>query len=252
MKTMIKACARRLGYEIRRRPPPPNPLDSGFDDLDAWERDIVRSVLPYTMTSPAQIVSLLRVVRHLAEQRIPGSLVECGVWRGGSMMAAARVLQAVGDTTRDLYLFDTFAGLPPAAAQDVSFYGMPGADVFRPENIARGDHCYAGLAEVQANLAETGYAKERLHFIQGKVEDTIPATLPEQIALLRLDTDWYESTRHELAHLYPQVVSHGITLIDDYGHWQGARQATDEFIARLPHPVFLMRVDYTARLWVKL
>jgi O-methyltransferase len=121
MKRMIKAWALRLGYEIRRRPPATDPLASGFDDLDEQEGEIVRSVLPYTMTSPARIVSLLRAVRHLAETQIPGALVECGVWRGGSMMAAARMLQAIGDTTRNLYLFDTFSGLPPAAAQDVSF-----------------------------------------------------------------------------------------------------------------------------------
>jgi len=104
---------------------------------------------------------------------------------------------------------------------------------------------------VQANLGRTGYPAERIHYVKGKVEETIPATLPSRIALLRLDTDWYESTRHELQHLYPLLSTHGVLIIDDYGHWQGARQAVDEYFAASAEPVFLHRVDYTARLVVK-
>jgi hypothetical protein len=115
----------------------------------------------------------------------------------------------------------------------------------------QGVWCEAGLDDVQANLWSTGYPRDKLHFIQGKVEDTIPARIPGAIALLRLDTDWYESTRHELLHLYPRLVSGGVMVIDDYGHWQGARQAVDEYFAAGEVPHFLHRVDYTARLLVK-
>jgi hypothetical protein len=109
----------------------------------------------------------------------------------------------------------------------------------------------ASLEDVQANIASTGYPRERIHFVRGKVEDTIPGTISERIALLRLDTDWYESTRHELTHLYPRLSRNGVLIIDDYGHWQGARQAVDEYFAHSAEPVFLHRVDYTARLLVK-
>ena len=90
-----------------------------------------------------------------------------------------------------------------------------------------------------------------IHFVQGKVEDTIPRQVPARIAVLRLDTDWYESTRHEFVHLYPRLSQWGVAIIDDYGHWQGARRATDEFIATLPHPLYLQRIDYTGRLAIK-
>ncbi len=109
----------------------------------------------------------------------------------------------------------------------------------------------APLADVQRNLSSTGYPPERLHLIAGRVENTIPDQAPEQIALLRLDTDWYESTAHELAHLYPRVVRGGIVIIDDYGYWRGARQAVDEFIQRCPDALFLMRIDNTGRLFLK-
>jgi O-methyltransferase len=69
--------------------------------------------------------------------------------------------------------------------------------------------------------------------------------------MLRLDTDWYDSTLHELRHLYPLLSRHGVLIIDDYGHWQGARRAVDEYLATLPHPIFLHRIDYTGRIAIK-
>src|SRR5207344_857055 len=109
--------------------------------------------------------------------------------------------------------------------------------------------CRAGFDEVVRNLASTGYPSDRLHFIRGRVEDTIPAGAPEKIALLRLDTDWYESTRHELTHLFPRLSTHGVLIIDDYGHWQGARRAVDEYFSATP--ILLNAIDFTARIAVK-
>jgi O-methyltransferase len=111
--------------------------------------------------------------------------------------------------------------------------------------------CYAALDEVRRNVGEMGYPGEKLHFVQGKVEDTIPGSAPEQIALLRLDTDWYESTRHELIHLYPRLSAGGVLIVDDYGHWQGSRRAVDEWIAQAGVRILLNRIDYTGRVAVK-
>jgi hypothetical protein len=107
------------------------------------------------------------------------------------------------------------------------------------------------LADVQANLRSTGYPPERIHYVVGKVEDTLPQAAPERIAILRLDTDWYESTRHELEHLYPRLTAGGVLIIDDYGHWAGARRAVDEFLARTESAILLNRIDYTGRIGVK-
>jgi hypothetical protein len=97
----------------------------------------------------------------------------------------------------------------------------------------------------------TGYPAERVHLVRGPVEETLPAAAPERLALLRLDTDWYASTRHELEHLYPRLVDGGVLIVDDYGHWQGARQAVDEYFAGTAPPPLLHRIDYTARIGVK-
>lgn len=231
-------------------------------DLSAADQAIVQRVAPYTLTGLDRRASLILAVDHLVRERIGGDIVECGVWRGGSMMAVALALLARGDSTRHLYLYDTYEGMSAPTAEDRSHDGV--AAQLQLEQTARGQGvwCEAGLADVQANLWSTGYPKERIHFIEGKVEDTIPGpaagsmAAPDRIALLRLDTDWYASTRHEMQQLYPRLQSGGLLLIDDYGHWQGARQAVDEYFADpahagAPFAPFLHRVDYTARLLVK-
>jgi len=225
--------------------------DAALADLSAADRAIVDRVEPFTMTSLARRASLVGAIDHVVRHGIEGAIVECGVWRGGSMMAAALALIARGDTSRELWLYDTFEGMSDPTDADASVHGESAAAQLARTKRGTGVWCEAGLADVRANLAATGYPAERLHFVEGKVEDTIPASLPGSIAVLRLDTDWYESTRHELAHLYPLLAPHGILVIDDYGHWQGARRAVDEYFAAHAEPAFLHRVDYTARLLVK-
>ena len=117
--------------------------------------------------------------------------------------------------------------------------------------ITRTIWCHSPFDEVQRNLERTGYGLDNMRFVAGKVENTIPSSVPEQISLLRLDTDWYESTLHELTHLYPKLSPGGVLIIDDYGHWQGCRRAVDEYFASQPVPVFLHRIDYTGRLAIK-
>jgi hypothetical protein len=222
-------------------------------DMDAKATDIIRAVRPYTMTSPERLFSLIEAVRYLSRARIPGSVVECGVWRGGSMMAAALTLLEHSDTRRELYLFDTFEGMSSPTAADVSIDGQSASALLQSPRSTAPDSpwCYATLPDVQAALARTGYPAERLHFVPGKVEETLPARAPQSIALLRLDTDWYESTRHELEHLYPRLVAGGVLIIDDYGHWAGCRKAVDEYFAARNIRLLLNRVDYTGRIAIK-
>lgn len=248
MKQLIKSALARGGLELTT---PADRAAAALADLSAADREIVLRVEPFTMTSLQRRASLLGAIDHVVRHGIRGDIVECGVWRGGSMMAVALALMARGDTSRDLYLYDTFEGMSEPTDADRSVSGESAAAQLARTTRGEGVWCEAGLEDVQANLWSTGYPRERIHFVQGKVEDTLPGTLPAQLALLRLDTDWYESTRHELQHLYPRLSRHGVLIIDDYGHWEGARRAVDEFFATSAEPVFLHRVDYTARLVVK-
>jgi len=171
------------------------------------------------------------------------------------MMAAAITLLKLKSTSRHLYLFDTFEGMAEPTAADISHEGEKASELLK-QQVAQKDHrdsvwAYASLSQVKETMFSTGYETSRIHFVKGKVEDTIPENAPENISLLRLDTDWYESTRHELIHLYPRLSIGGVIIIDDYGHWLGAKRATDEYIQENNICVLLNRVDYTGRMGVK-
>jgi hypothetical protein len=222
-------------------------------DLEHEVIDTIRAVEHATMTSAERLAALVQAVEWIDRLQLPGAVVECGVWRGGSMMAAARTLLRLGDNTRDLYLYDTFAGMTEPQAMDLHYDGssaLQAMNAHDPSATTMSDWCNAGLEEVRRNMERIHYPAERIHYVAGAVEATIPATLPGAIALLRLDTDFYSSTRHELVHLYQLVVPHGVVIIDDYGAWQGARRAVDEFLLDKPD-IYLHRIDVTGRLFIK-
>lgn len=250
MKKLLKQVLRSLGYDIVRFAPA-NKEDDRLADLSATDKATLVAVRPFTMTSDERLAALINSVKHICRQGVSGDFVECGVWRGGSMMAAALTLIAEGDTSRDLYLYDTFTGMPPPTEHDLSIDGQTATALLKREPRGTGIWCEASLADVRQNIFSTGYPKERIHLIEGKVEDTIPKALPAQIAVLRLDTDWYESTKHELQHLFPLLTQAGVLILDDYGHWQGARTAVDEYFQEHGVDIFLHRVDYTGRIAVR-
>ena len=223
-----------------------------FPDVDPRVIAIFNRVKPYTMTSPERVIGLCDAVRYVVAAGIEGAVVECGVWKGGSSMAAALMLRELGAADRELCLFDTFEGMSAPTEHDRRAGGPAAADLLAATTKDAKVWAYSPLDEVRANLASTGYPAERVRFVRGKVEDTIPEHAPERIAILRLDTDWYESTRHELEHLFPRLAVGGVLIIDDYGAWEGARRAVDEFIAAHGAPILLNRIDETGRAAVKL
>jgi O-methyltransferase len=221
-------------------------------DIDDDARAIIETVSPFSMTSPERLLALRDAVRHVCRHGIEGDIVECGVWRGGSMMAAALTMLECGGRRR-IHLFDTFEGMPPPAATDRDLTGVAAATLLAAEQRESGDTwAFSPLDQVRANLRSTGYPAELVRFVPGRVEETIPEAAPERIAVLRLDTDWYESTRHELEHLFPRLAVGGVLIIDDYGHWQGARRAVDEYLAASGARLLLSRIDYTGRMAVKI
>jgi O-methyltransferase len=219
------------------------------------DRRIMERAMPYTMTGGARVQSLIDAVRYCVRRGVPGAFAECGVWRGGSVLAMILTLQELTRADRDLYLYDTFEGMTEPTEHDVSPYhppalelwektrGRPWPKLFDPKDFNE--------QAVRETLRSTGYPDERLHFVRGPVEETIPGGAPDHLALLRLDTDWYESTRHELFHLYPRLADGGILIVDDYGHWEGARRAVDEYFAEHARPLLLSRIDHMARIAVK-
>lgn len=251
---MRRALLPRIARRFSRR-------QAGEDELaalDPRDRAIVERALPHTMTGVARLQALVDAVRHCERRGLEGAFAECGVWRGGSVLAAILTLQELGVDDRDLYLYDTFAGMTAPTEHDVSAHEPPALETWARAERS-GERAWSELfdseavseASVRATLLETGYPSERLHLVAGPVESTLPSRAPDRIALLRLDTDWYASTLHELRVLYPRLVSGGVLIVDDYGHWEGARQAVDEYLGEVGEPLLLGRVDYTARMAVR-
>ena len=243
VRATVRGLLSQFGYAIHRT----SLLDGAPPDVDAQAVALFRSVRPFTMTSIERVYALRESVKYIIHHNIPGSIVECGVWKGGSMMAVAKTLMEL-KTERDLYLFDTFQGMPSPTAFDVDLHGVDANVLLKTNPMTP---AIAPFEEVSRNMFSTGYDRARINFVRGKVEDTLPASAPAEIALLRLDTDWYESTSHELVHLYPRLVKGGILIIDDYGHFAGAKKAVDEYFQEHSIPIFLSRIDYSVRLAVK-
>jgi O-methyltransferase len=208
----------------------------------------------HTLSSAARLAALCDSVEYIVRNDIEGDLAECGVWKGGSMMAAAVTLLRLGDTTRDLYLYDTYSGMSEPTDEDIAspYDGYSLHDRFRRNRTGKtSTWAVVRLEAVRQAMESTGYPMERVHLVKGLVEETLPEQAPERLSLLRLDTDWYQSTKHELEQLYPRLVEGGVLIVDDYGHYEGARRAVDEYFAETGEPVLLNRIDYTGRIATK-
>jgi O-methyltransferase len=227
-------------------PPPPKPQGRLARQMPGYYEDdvkaIVRTVRKRTMTAHEKLNALVLATRYVVDHDIPGALVECGVWRGGSMQAMALALNGRGVTDRELHLYDTFEGMTAPTEEDKALDGTPAAQLLASKPRDARIWAVADLEDVRTGMAETGYPPERIHYHVGPVEQTLPEQAPEQVAVLRLDTDWYESTRHELEHLYARLPPGGVLILDDYSTWQGARKAVDEFFAALGEPLLLVPI----------
>lgn len=234
------------------RPDKAEILRQKIPDATSEQIAIIDSVQEWTMTSPERILSLCNAVQYITDHQIEGDIVECGVWRGGSMAAAAKTLVKANVSDRKIRMYDTFDGMSPPTEQDVDYQGQTAERLMceQDREDASSVWCRSPLDQVKSTMEQTGYPGERIEFVVGKVEETLPRNVPEKIALLRLDTDWYESTRCELEYLFPKLVAGGVLIVDDYGHWEGCRRAVDEYFQQNQIAMLLNRIDYTGRIGI--
>lgn len=248
---VVDSVARRMGLQVSRIGSAEQRLPVEATRADA---DLIDSLRPYTMTSAERLWSLLNAVRYVIDEGLPGDLAECGVWRGGSVMAMARALLDLGVTDRRIWLYDTFAGMTDPTEADVEAgTGVTAAQMLATTDAGDGNNvwCIADRNDVEANVRSTGYPTGMFRFVEGDVAVTLRESVPDSIALLRLDTDWYESTRIGLEVLYPRLAVGGVCILDDYGHWQGARTAVDEYFADAGHRPYMHPIDYSGRVFIK-
>ena len=250
MKNLAKKIIKKLGYEIHRV----NTYVEFPSHFSKTDIEIIKSVKLFTLTSIERRFALIQAVNYIIKNKIAGDIVECGVWKGGSIMIIVKTLLELKSYDKELYLFDTFEGMPKPTEFDVSYKDKLAIKEFEDQKIDNNssDWLRIELDEVKKNVFSTGYNKEKFHFIKGKVEDTIPKNSPETISILRLDTDWYDSTRHELIHLFPRLVRGGVVIIDDYGFWRGAKKAVDEYFEENNILILLNRIDTTGVIGIKI
>lgn len=254
---------RILGRDSAPSPPSAPPQAAPAEERDALtsspeDRAIIDRALPFSMTGPARLQALVDAVRYCVARGVPGDFAECGVWRGGSVLAMLLTLTELGVTDRDIHLYDTFEGMTAPTEHDVSPFDPPAQETWEQAEGAP-DRPWSELfapqifneEDVRRTVLGTGYPAQRIHFVKGPVEETLLHHVPERLALLRLDTDWYESTRAEMTHLYPRLCRGGVLIVDDYGHWDGARRAVEEHFAADGEPLLLSRIDYTGRIGVR-
>ena len=241
----IRRTLARFGFDISRE-------DSLL--LEPEFQTIFATCRAFSMASRERLYAVFQAVQHINENKIPGDLVECGVWRGGASMVAALTQISQGDASRRIWLYDTFAGMTTPGVRDVHRWARKNAwhKWARSERDQYNNWCHASLDEVKENLFSTEYPRDRIEFVKGDVRETLTSGGPDRIAVLRLDTDWYDSTKIELEALYPRLSRGGVLILDDYGVWSGARQAVDEYFKQHDIKLLLQRTDYTGRMGLKL
>jgi len=174
------------------------------------------------MTSKERVASLEAAVLYLCAYDITGDMVECGVAAGGSVMAMAVTLLDLGKSDRDLWLYDSFERMPAPTEHDIGRFETPAMKLFNKRHNQEGGWNRFSVEDVKTNVLSTGYPEALFYFVQGKVEESLLKTVSERIALLRLDADWYESTKSEMETLSPQVAPGALILLDDYFRWMGS------------------------------
>jgi hypothetical protein len=237
-------------------------IDQPVPDIDADPvfSQVFNVARGSTMVAKEALYSFHEAIKYVVANDVPGDIVECGVWRGGASLLAALTLKHYQaprrrwfgrDTARKVWLYDTFDGMSAPTEHDVDLSGRS-AQSYMDQYGDAGRWCYSAEDEVRTNLLAGGIGKDDFVLVKGDVLQTLAKRRPSKIAVLRLDTDWYESTKHELEVLYPLLSRGGVLIIDDYGHWNGARQATDEYFSKSRRPMLLHRTNYTVRTGVKL
>jgi hypothetical protein len=223
-------------------------------EISKSDRETIIKIKPFTMTTNERIYMLMKSVEYIIKRNIPGDFVECGVWRGGSVMAIAQTLKNLGVTDRKIWLYDTFDGMTEPSDLDFDWTGVFAKDVLVKQvkvDEKLNTHAFASINAVKKNLRTIDYDFNNFIFVVGDVQQTIIKNAPKSISLLRLDTDWYDSTLVELQQLFPLLNRDGILILDDFGQWAGSRKAATEYFDSLDTKYLMNIVDNGARLIIK-
>ena len=217
-------------------------------EIDDVNKKLIRSIDEYSLTPLVRRWTLIKSIHYINKNKIEGDIVECGIWRGGNLFLAKKIQETYyNDVKRSLYGYDTFEGMPEPSVHD----GLKVNKIYQKFKNKNEPWTKASLEDVLNSSKKLFSNTNDFNFIKGKVEKTLieDSNLPEKISFLRLDTDFYESTKIELDILYPRLSQKGVLIIDDYGDFPGCRKAVDEYF--LKKNVLMIGVDKSCRVIVK-
>ena len=207
--------------------------------------------------SKERFLSLYHSINYIYKNNISGDFVECGVFKGGSAMMMAYAMKEFdlnNENNKKIWLYDTFEGMANPSEHDENIFNQKAIlelKKIKKEENKKDIWAFSSINYVDQNILKTGVAKKNIVYVKGLVENTLAEKKPNEISLLRLDTDFYESTKIELETLYPLLVKGGILIVDDYGHWKGCKKAVDEFFQN-KKDIFFQQIDYSGIIGVKI
>lgn len=220
-------------------------------EIDEANKKLIEECMPFSMTGPKRMIALNFCLKNILDNKVDGDFVECGVWRGGNLILVQKIFNK-HFSNKSIYGYDTFEGMSEPTEFDVDHRNKLAKTLLEKSNKKNDTlniWAYVNKETVIKNINQN-LSNNKIKLIKGKVEQTlkINENLPKKISILRLDTDWYESTKIELEILYPLLERNGFLIIDDYGHFKGARKAVDEYFGKFEKKPYLHIVDYSCRI----
>ena len=250
LKNKINSTLQIFGYQIQktRRVKP-------ILEINSFERKIITKSKKISITTQERQWALIQSIKYIKNNNIKGDIVECGVFRGGNI-AIIKSLSKKLNINKKIFAYDTYEGMSEPSKFDVDIKLNKSAEELMKETSKeklKGDNiwCYSDLDSVKKNILKISMDTKNIFFVKGDVNKTlrIKQNLPKKISLLRLDTDFYISTKVSLEILYPRLVKNGVLIIDDYGSWEGCKKAVDNYFKK--KKLWLHYVDNDCRLLIK-
>lgn len=220
--------------------------------LGIQQKKIISIASKLTMTPIIRQYALLNLLDYIFRKNIKGDLVECGVWFGGNLIIFDQ-LKKKYNSKKKIYGYDTFSGMPKPTVKDKDMQKKQFFETYKDLNKKYYSPKKFNLLKVKKNLNLNKVNLKEIKLFKGRVEDTLvkKENLPNKISLLRLDTDWFESTNVSLNQLYPRLVKGGVLIIDDYGWNSGCKKATDNYFKKKGGEVSFFRIDHEAVFLIK-
>ena len=221
---------------------------NNIPEISEENKILINSIGDYSLTPLVRRWNLIKSLHYINQNKLEGDIVECGIWRGGNLFLAKKIQDLYyKNIKRTFYGYDTFEGMPEPSVYD----GEKVVQIYKIF-LKKGERwTEASLDDVENSIKKLFLSLDDFNLVKGKVEDTLinKKNLPSKISLLRLDTDFYESTKVELEILYPLLVQKGVLIIDDYGDFIGCRKAVDDYF--FDKNVLMISIDKSCRIIIK-